>query len=387
MVVAFVGGILSVNSGLELVVLIGVLLLGIGLTLFVHAMYTLAGSSGDEDQSVADDRDTKAIDALDEATELFAGSLGVSDAFRLVSNNVKKIFPAHSTALMTVEQGRERLKIIQALGEHQLELSGKTVGLGDSIAGRSYYTNIIEIGRDVVDFGFPSAPVACIPIITKGSVIAIFQIYMNRGAQFTDSDYEMLEAIRIRISPLLTAAFGIDGTRANSLTDATTGLPNEKAFRLLLAKNVSETSRKSNIRPLSILSIDINDFETLNTEFGHAVGDRVLVFASETLIDGLRSMDLLARASGDEFLMIAPTATREACQDIMSRIHASFVGRRLKASEDELIELSLNIGWATYGEDGESVDELIRSSRARRTQSKHGAVPKIVWFPTERAEI
>lgn len=331
--------------------------------------------------------DLDSLEALEEAAELFAGSLGVSDAFRLISSRIKKMLPAHSTALMTVEDGRERLKIVQAMGEHQNELSGQTVGLGDSIAGRSFYTNIIEIGREVIDFGFPSAPVACIPIIAKGSPIAIFQIYMKRGTQFADADYEALEAIRVRITPLITSAFGLERTRTNTLTDPTTGLPNEKAFKALLAKHVSETSRKADIRPLSIISIDINDFESLNVSHGHAVGDRILEFVADVLNEDMRSMDLLARSTADEFLMIAPTATREACQDIISRIHAAFFGRRIKASENENVELSLNIGWATFGEDGESGEAMLKAARARRHQAKNGAVPKVLWFPTDRAEL
>src|SRR5207253_4107332 len=112
------------------------------------------------------------------------------------------------------------------------------------------------------------------------------------------------------VAPLVLSSMALERSRANALTDPTTDLPNERAFYLVLENQIAEAQRKQGDRPLTILAIDIKNFEDINRRFGHAAGDRALNFAAQLVKDNLRQMDFLARSTGDEFLVILPTASR-----------------------------------------------------------------------------
>ena len=64
--------------------------------------------------------------------------------------------------------------------------------------------------------------------------------------------------------------------------------------------------------PLSLIMIDLDDFKTVNDNYGHVVGDRVLKAFSELLLDMIRASDIVGRFGGEEFLIILP---QTACLD------------------------------------------------------------------------
>ena len=182
----------------------------------------------------------------------------------------------------------------------------------------------------------------------------------------------------------MLGAIAYERTRANALTDVTTDLPNERAFYLVLENQVAEAQRKRGERPLTILAVDIKNFQEINCNFGHAAGDRVLNFAAQVIKDNLRQMDFVARALNDEFLVILPTADKEISHEIISRISTGFFGRRLAINDTQSVEIGLNIGWSAFGSDGETPGQLLSLAQLRKEQMKSTVPGNVIWFPQEQ---
>lgn len=95
-----------------------------------------------------------------------------------------------------------------------------------------------------------------------------------------------------------------------AVTDALTGLPNRRAFFDGARKLKAAQTRKG--LSLAALMFDLDHFKSINDEYGHFVGDEVLLTFAAVLSTTLRGTDLVARFGGEEFVALLPATTEEA---------------------------------------------------------------------------
>jgi diguanylate cyclase (GGDEF)-like protein len=118
-----------------------------------------------------------------------------------------------------------------------------------------------------------------------------------------------------------------------ALHDALTGLPN-RALVLDRAERMLARARRDPGLVTAALFVDIDRFKSINDNFGHAAGDRLLVVAGERLVGVLRGHDTVGRLGGDEFVVLLQSSSGEASpQAIAERIigalrQAGRAGRR-----------------------------------------------------------
>ena len=103
-------------------------------------------------------------------------------------------------------------------------------------------------------------------------------------------------------------------------TDSLTGLGNRRALDHVLSTQFSMLKRYGT--PFSLAIIDIDHFKNLNDEHGHLHGDQMLRDLTGLLTDTSRTVDILARYGGDEFVVVMPQT------DLAG---AAMVGERLRA--------------------------------------------------------
>src|SRR5918998_6529788 len=93
-----------------------------------------------------------------------------------------------------------------------------------------------------------------------------------------------------------------------SLHDPLTGLPNRILFNDRLHHALERGRRERT--PTSLLGIDLDGFKQINDQYGHPVGDEVLVAVAERLTSVLRASDTAARVGGDEFSIVCENSGR-----------------------------------------------------------------------------
>ncbi|WP_375430116.1 putative bifunctional diguanylate cyclase/phosphodiesterase [uncultured Friedmanniella sp.] len=90
--------------------------------------------------------------------------------------------------------------------------------------------------------------------------------------------------------------------RWRAFHDELTGLPNRALFNDRLSHAL--TLHRRDLRPLAVLTLDVDDFKAINDAFGHPGGDELLVRLAERLRGAVRAGDTLARLGGDEFAIL-----------------------------------------------------------------------------------
>ena len=155
----------------------------------------------------------------------------------------------------------------------------------------------------------------------------------------------------------------IDVTQQNALsvTDELTGLGNRKKYEQIIRKLESEA-----VFPVSIVEGDLNSLKLANDLFGHAVGDELIIAASQILLKCIRlGEDELCRWGGDEFVIILPGVTDEAAKDVCERIETRF-----SVSDFRPIPPSMSLGFATTQHKGEPLKNVLERAEARMYRDK-----------------
>ena len=88
-----------------------------------------------------------------------------------------------------------------------------------------------------------------------------------------------------------------------AITDDLTELYNRRGFRLMAEQELRHAQRLN--AETILLSIDVDDFKSINDNFGHDEGDKVLKLVATTLNESFRGTDIIARWGGDEFIVLA----------------------------------------------------------------------------------
>lgn len=101
----------------------------------------------------------------------------------------------------------------------------------------------------------------------------------------------------------------------SSMRDELTQLLNRRG-----AYEAVEVLRSTRGASHAVLLIDIDNFKHINDNYGHVVGDAVLVNAARVIRDSVRDRDVVARLGGDEFLVFAPACDERAAREIVARI-------------------------------------------------------------------
>ncbi|WP_286145458.1 diguanylate cyclase [Thalassobius sp. I31.1] len=158
------------------------------------------------------------------------------------------------------------------------------------------------------------------------SVIEAVQNYNLTSADFepTNLAVEMLFLVEAKTAVLdeLRQLNGrLEGARvvaeAQATTDMLTGLGNRRGMDLKLAELMERNER------FGLMHIDLDYFKDVNDTLGHAAGDHVLKIVAKILRDETREGDMVARAGGDEFVLLFPRLTNtERLNDIAHRIIA-----------------------------------------------------------------
>jgi diguanylate cyclase (GGDEF)-like protein/PAS domain S-box-containing protein len=136
--------------------------------------------------------------------------------------------------------------------------------------------------------------------------------------------------------------------KALSLTDSLTGLSNRRAFDLALEREWRRANRERT--ELSLLLIDVDNFNGFNDSYGHPVGDECLhAIAAATASAGRRPADVAARIGGDELALILPVTNAEGATQISEGLRAAVNALRLPHIRNQRhgSQVTVSIGAAT----------------------------------------
>ena len=149
--------------------------------------------------------------------------------------------------------------------------------------------------------------------------------------------------------------------------DALTGLPNRRHIELKVEQALQDHQRLG--RVYGLLMFDVDRFKQVNDTHGHEVGDLLLKAVTATVVHGLRTIDIVGRWGGEEFLVLAPDVDALALGDLAERCRVLIAQSSVVATDSSRVAATASIGATvlTHLDDASSAiaraDELMYESK------------------------
>jgi diguanylate cyclase (GGDEF)-like protein len=189
-----------------------------------------------------------------------------------------------------------------------------------------------------------------LPVIFEDNLIGIIVTVKVGLHQYTGDHLRLMTILANQAAVSIFNARLIERLAATARTDPLTGLANRRAFELALEQRLDADPSE----PFSVIMLDVDGLKQVNDARGHAAGDAVLKRVASVLTSNLRSVDVVTRWGGDEFVLLMPGTDQVGAVSLARRI-----GGTLRGPEDAAGPISVSIGTASFPVDGTTADSLL----------------------------
>ena len=164
-----------------------------------------------------------------------------------------------------------------------------------------------------------------------------------------------------------------------AMTDPLTGAPNRRYFIDML-KNELLRARRYN-HATSLMVIDIDRFKDINDNFGHDVGDQVIIEVVRISTDMLRKNDVFSRFGGEEFTILLPETTLKTATLIAERLCAKIANTPINTPQKSIV-FTVSTGVTQLETDDDTLEKILKRADVALYQAKQRGRNRVVVFGT-----
>lgn len=150
--------------------------------------------------------------------------------------------------------------------------------------------------------------------------------------------------------------------------DDLTPLLNRRGFRRACDQWPASQPRRAR---MCCVMMDLDDFKSINDQFGHPVGDAALIHFAKKLSQHIRRADAIARLGGDEFALVLLNASGIDTLGVLERLRKVLEASPLQAPQGS-VRLSFSAGVAELRVDESLIDALTRADAALLDAKRYG---------------
>jgi len=301
--------------------------------------------------------------ALYEIARTFGSSLDVRNTIEVLVDKVGHVVPFDTCVVYLYDDAKNHATATHVAGLNANLLSTRCVAPGEGVTGfalanRSPVNQLhpsLDLAGLEIEREYRS--MASLPLFKDEMLLGAVSVYSKELEVYTDDHMRLLETVTRLASDALANATHHAVAESNALTDPLTSLPNARYLALRFDEEASRARR--NGRPFQVVMLDLDDFKIVNDTFGHKAGDKMLREMGRIIQGQLREYDFLARYAGDEFVAVVQELVGDQVEDLRHRIEHAVSEFSLHVRGGGKARVGISVGTATYGVDGESLDQLL----------------------------
>ncbi|HBG92243.1 MAG TPA: sensor domain-containing diguanylate cyclase [Nitrospiraceae bacterium] len=323
----------------------------------------------EENKTLRQELDTanKEIEFFEDVGKTLTSSLELNKILVAVMRKTKEIIGAEAWSVLVVDETTGDLVFERA---DTKKVEKYRLKPGEGIAGWVAQEGIPVIVPDVsldkrfssrVDkqTHFKTRSLMCVPIKSQGRVIGVLEV-VNKvtGEPFTKEDLNLLMRLVDQAALTIERTTLYQKMAELVVTDDLTKLFNTRYLNRTIETEIQRSNRYKT--SISLIFIDIDYFKNINDQHGHLIGSKILVELGQLIIKCLRSIDIVARYGGDEFVVVLPQTPPHAAVQIAERIRKSVEHNTFLKKEGYALKMTASFGVASYPESAKTKEDLIR---------------------------
>jgi two-component system cell cycle response regulator len=329
----------------------------------------------------------RAVERLNEArTEVQVIEAGVSQA---------REFTAFQFAAVTLLRKGGEHEICAVSGEGADQLVGKTfrdaTGLVGMVVENRHplpYRGQCDADVQVLftrELAGPKLPsILVLPLLVHREVLGTLILGSQQPGGFGPDVRVILQVLAGHVSVSLANARMVKRLEELATTDGLTGLLNKRALIEMARQKLRSAQRFQ--KPLSVLVCDLDHFKRVNDNYGHDVGDRVIVGFADVLRRAKRETDTVGRFGGEEFVVVCEQTDPDGAELLGLRVRQELAARTF-VTKDGPLSVTCSIGVATYPQGGKDWEELFKATDEALYASKRAGRDRVtLWSPRLRAK-
>ncbi len=320
------------------------------------------------------------LDFFEEVSKTLTSTLDLNNILSTIMKKAKKMIKAEAWSFLLVDHETGELVCEKTTGKRASKKKIKKIRLkiGEGIAGWVARELMPVVVPDVsADPRFSSKidsnkikSIMCVPIKSKGNILGVLEIVnKTTNGPFTKDDLNLILRIVDHAAIAIERASLYQKMEELSITDDLTKLFNTRYLDRTLEIEINRANRYDT--SLSLIFMDVDHFKTINDNYGHLIGSKLLVEMGQLLIKCLRTVDIVARYGGDEFVIVLPQTPPDSASQIAERIRKSIEQNIFLKKEGYSLKLTASFGVASYPESARYKEELLRLADEAMYRVKH----------------
>jgi diguanylate cyclase (GGDEF)-like protein/PAS domain S-box-containing protein len=328
------------------------------------------------------------ISMLSEMLTMLQFSQELEEAYKLVGQVLRQLFPGLSGSLMVLDSTRNELATRFSWGKEPAKF--KNFRPDECWALRSGKPYHIQNTRQGVVCGHVEQPYPsstyCVPFLLDNIPAGCLSLQPDvEGGKFQDQEMRLANNTCEQISLAFTNIKLRQGLRQQAIHDGLTGLYNRLYLDESMTRELYRQERSG--QALSVIMMDLDHLKEINDIYGHAAGDSVLRALGQLLKQSVRASDLPCRYGGDEFVLVMPDTSVDTARKRAEKIADLFRKLSIPFGTQTLGGYSLSIGIATAPQHGHTSQDLLAAADAALYQAKRSGRDRIVTAASEQDDL